>query len=360
MRSDHHHLDPLMEERLLRLHRGLEQIEGISFSDDPATDAFCRERLQAFQDLPLLRRTLREAFGKHTWRPLGMLLLVISESDPLGTLSGFLGAFLTGNRMRLKARRSLTLLQHLKDALSLPDEACTILDWESAGQDDRALLRGVDGVVLAGGEDLIRHYRRVTPASVRLIEFGPKLSALVLDPAGEEAFPLDTLVAETTLFLQEVCSSPRFILLPDPTKGQRLLEALRPRLSLAPTLPLEQRLAQFAKARELALRQSVAVHDPHSGWGITLTPCLAPDLWLPKGFQIITGPLRLSLDRAAALWPGRLQTVGYWGREPTPDLSPFTRICPLGVMHCRPLSASHDGFFPLPALVSFVSRETVS
>lgn len=304
--------------------------------------AFCRERLA--EAARLLPEKLAREVGDRPHRPLGRVLLVIAEHDVIGTVAGVVGALVTGNRVRCKARTTRPLLESLSRAL---DADCEILDWDSRTQDDAAVLAGVDGVVLAGGDELIRHYRRVTPPGVRLIEFGPKLSCAVIGAGADLARTADALVHDVTLFDQGVCSSPQWILADD----DAIVAHLRDRLATCPVLDDESRLLQYARSEALRLRGKLAAFDPVTGWGITVGSL---DDRLPRGFAVVLG-VEAQLAELARRYPQMLQVIGVAGD--VPPAPRFTHRCPIGRMHQRSPLAPHDGVFELAQLVVFTSED---
>jgi hypothetical protein len=317
---------------------------------DARTLAFCRARLVEYA--AALPTKLASEVGGRAHRPLGRVLIVVAEQDVMGTLAAVVAAHATGNRVRVKARTTRLLLAALAGALAIDD--CEILDWDSRAQDDAAVLDGIDAVLLAGGDELIRYYRRVTPPGVRLVELGPKLSCAAIGAgAGDLDRLADALVDDVTLFEQEVCSSPQWILADD----EAIVPHLRARLGSCPVLPAETRLLQHARGEALRMRarlgEAIAVEiDASTGWGLTVTRSL--DDRLPKGFAIVLGVA----DRLAELarrHRHELQTLGIAGR--VPEAAGFTHVCPIGRMHQRSPLAPHDGFFELASLVTFTSRE---
>lgn len=317
---------------------------------DARTLAFCRARLAELA--AALPGKLASELGGRAHRPLGRVLIVVAEHDVMGTLAAVVAAHATGNRVRVKARTTRSLLVALATALAIDD--CEILDWDSRAQDDAAVLDGIDGVLLAGGDELIRHYRRVTPPGVRLVELGPKVSCAAIGADAGDLEPLaDALVADVTLFGQGVCSSPQWILADDAA----IVPFLCARLAQCTALPAETRLLQHARGEALRLRarlgEAIAVHlDATTGWGVTVSRTL--DDRLPKGFAVVLGVA----DRLAELahrHRRELQTLGIAGE--VPPAAGFTHVCPIGRMHQRSPLAPHDGFFELASLVTFTSRE---
>ena len=335
---------------------------GWRFSDDPATQAFCVARIDAISRSDLLARKIEQELGGKTWRAPRRLLLVISETDPLGTLEGFIAAYLVGSPMRIKSRLSRGWLEQLRESFLLGKDECEIEDWQSQSQDDERLLRDVDVALLAGGEEMIRHYRQVAPVTVRLVELGPKLSAMAI--FGEEPPPIDDLVRDFALFTQRVCSSPRFVLVESESVAAMLFEQLKERLATMPSLPEAERLLQMARAREHVFRRSVAAtgselhHCPATGWGVMLDSAFDPDRWLPTGIPLIQGSVYKGLQQTRQRWPGRLQTLAVWGVPPgfSGADEGFTRVCRVGEMNARSILEPHDGFFMLAALVFFIGN----
>lgn len=339
------------------------------FSADDRTDAACRHYLKTAITASALEEKVAVELGDRMWRPLGKLLLIVSENDVLGTAQSLMGAYLTGNRVLVKARTSFEILHFLKKKLQLGDDFVQIADWEGGTQDDAHLLSDVDGVVLAGGGELITHFRRVAPPHIRLIEFGPKISAVAIGQVDAAEIPnvTELLLNEVGLFLQQVCSSPRFILVEDKKNAHALFENLTQRLKDLPQLSEATCLAQASRFAELQMMKRFqceqalsglqdAGFEPKNGWGVSLSYELKPSYWFEKGFQIVAGSITQHIKQADRQWKGTLQTLGMMGCDGLP-LDTFTRFCPLGKMHCRPLTVPHDGFYEFGAFVSFISME---
>jgi hypothetical protein len=338
-----------------RLRRWVEQEPVLPGSLDPATIAFCRRKLRQLAEPGLLRRKLeREISGP--WEPLGRVLLVISEHDVLGTVAGAVAACATGNRLRVKARTTRPLLEDLARALDLGRDDCEIYDWDSHDQDDGAVLDGIDAVMLAGSEALIKRYRAAAPPGVRLIEYGPKIGVAAIGGEVEDYASLaGSLASDVTLFAQGVCSSPQLIFVDD----EGTARVLRKRLleMKLPPLPGAARLLQLVRLQELALLarlgdEIIVDVAPHSGWGVTISR--DPTHRLPRGFAFVVGPLEQQLGAFVRENRRYLQTLGTWGR--VPEVGAFTHRCRIGRMHDRSPLAPHDGFLELASLVRLVSR----
>lgn len=331
---------------------------------DAHTAAFCRHRVSALADEAVLQAKLEGDLGTsstRSWRPLGHVLAVVTEQDHLGVVAAMVAAALTGNRLTLKARHHLKVLHQLRDALGWTEAQCRIADWDSEGQDDEALLRDVQGVLMAGGESLIRHYRRVARPGVRLIEYGPRSSAALVpcwptDPHEQSAL-VSALVHDTVLFGQAVCSSPQWVMVPDKAVAQALLQALQARLDDLPPLGERERLLQWRTVQELNLMQGLnadiqVAWSAHSGWAAAIMD-VADAGRLPRGFRLIVGDMACLVQQ-----DNMLQTLGVWPDAGALGAEVHAFHCStLGRMHERPLLAPHDGQFELAQWVYFVSQE---
>lgn len=333
------------------------------FSDDPLTQAFCLERLTLWAYSDILEQKLTNELGDKCWRAPDKLLIVVSEKDPLGTLEALLAGYLIGSPIRIKARLSTQWLYQLRAYLGLNENECEILDWSSENQNNEHILNGVEAILLAGGDALIQHYRKVTPAQIKLIELGPKISAMAI--LGSSLPDISLILKDVCLFRQQVCSSPRFILLENEDCAQQLYQQLSIALPSLPPLPKALKLQQMAQAHEYSLSRDLlnnekpTRYDANSGWAITYQTQFAPQYWLNFGFQLIVGSVEHYLQLAQKQWFARLQTLGYHGSllSISPQHYCFTRYCPIGSMHSRPMTATHGGFFMLATLVFFINQE---
>ncbi|MBS6210110.1 MAG: acyl-CoA synthetase [Proteus hauseri] len=333
------------------------------FSDDPLTQAFCLERLTQWAYSDILEQKVANELADKCWRAPNKLLIVVSEKDPLGTLEALLAGYLIGSPIRIKARLSTQWLYLLRAYLGLSENECEILDWSSETQNNELVLSGVEAILLAGGDALIQHYRKVTPAQIKLIELGPKISAMAI--FGDSLPDTSLILKEVCLFRQQVCSSPRFILIENENCAQQLYQRLSIALPSLPPLPETLKLQQMAQVHEYSLSRDLlnnekpTCYDANSGWAITYQTQFAPQYWLNFGFPLIVGSVEHHLQLAQKQWFARLQTLGYHGSlsSISPQQYCFTRYCPIGAMHSRPMTATHDGFFMLATLVFFINQE---
>ncbi|WP_109408271.1 acyl-CoA reductase [Proteus genomosp. 4] len=333
------------------------------FSDDVLTQKFCLERLKQWAYSDVLAQKVANELGNKNWRAPNKLLIVVSEKDPLGTLEALLAGYLIGSPIRIKARLSTQWLYPLRTYLGLNENQCEILNWSSENQNDELVLEGIEAILLAGGDALIQHYRQITPAHIKLIELGPKISGMAI--LGDSLPDISLVLNDVCLFRQQVCSSPRFILLENKTCAEQLYQQLSIALPSLSPLPDDLKLQQMAQAHEYSLsrerlnNEKPTHYDAKSGWAVTYHTQFRPQYWLNFGFQLIVGSVDHHLQLAQKEWFARLQTLAYHGDLSSLSLQNycFTRYCPIGTMHSRPMTATHDGFFILAALVFFVNKE---
>jgi dihydroflavonol-4-reductase len=316
------------------------------------TRALCAEGMRCLLDPAVLRAKMRRELP-HAWRPLGRVLVVVAEGDVLGTVFALIAGALTGNAMRVKARTTRAIAEEVAAALKLPD--VEIADWTSDGQDDAAVLANVDGVLLAGSEAAVRHYRALAPSTVRLVEFGPKRSLIAVGVGlSEHEIPAlaDAIWAAVRAFDFGVCSAPQRVYVDPAAPHEALWRALLDRLPEQPTRP--DRLAARVDFETLRHTVEGRHHLGPNGWCVSTAP------EAPAGVRFCVQPIGAALGAERARWGRRLQTVGVHGVsvEHIDDCAEaFSRICRVDAMHRRSPLAPHDGQFELSGLVDFVQNE---
>jgi hypothetical protein len=340
----------------------------LSFPNN-ATQKFLLAKLRSLFESDILEEKQKKELGTSSYLPLGRWIVVLSEKDILGNLYAILALHLTGNTARIKVRESYDTLQAFLTLLEIPKEEMYLENWNSRQGLPADLFQGIQGVLLAGSEDLIQTFRKKTPAGIRLVEFGPKISVAAIGSSGvaldAEAL-LEMLIEEVTLFHQEVCSSPQFIVVEDPTLALYFTDQLTQRLKYLSLLPHSLRLEQYSRYHFLknkALLETKKIQvlwSPETGWGAVSSPVvLAPEWCFLRGFHFVVGDLKTHLKTLASFYENHLQTLGYAGFEPrllSQDFG-FTRLCPLGKMHHRSFLESHDGLWELPQFVKYICYE---
>ena len=316
------------------------------------TRALCDEGLRCLMDPAVLRAKMRRELP-HAWRPLGRVLVVVAEGDVLGTVFALIAGALTGNALRIKARGTRALAEAVLAALDLPD--AEVADWRGSAQDDSAVLAGVDGVLLAGSDALIRRYRMAAAPSVRLIEFGPKRSLAMIGARtgrDEIAALADDIWAAVTAFEFGVCSAPQCVYVDPAAPHAELWSALVDRLPHQPAR--SDRLAARVEFEAYQLTHPGTHVFAPNGW------CVSDSADAPAGVRLVTADLAARAAQEHAHWGRGLQTIGTHGltAEDHRIVAPlFSRVCTIASMHRRSPLAPHDGLFELGGLVDFTQNE---
>ena len=307
---------------------------------------------------------LNHELGHYDYQPLGKVLVVVSESYPLATLMSAIALLLTGNQGLIKANSTMPIVSHFLDELAqYYQHGITIEDWAGIKTFEYLNINNFDGVLLGGGEDLIEHFRAKTPAPIRLIEFGPKISVIALKKSSFSSEQITDLFYEYNLFAQQVCSSPRFLIVSD-EHAKGIFNLLIENSHLLEPFNYEQRLQQSNLYKTLRLLGKAkntlynSYFDVKTGWIIEWHNDFdnLPDAGC---IRIISGTISVLLDKISTLYRNRTQVLGYAGFSFNELMNfKFTRICPLGLMHQRSHSnmSSHDGFFELMSLVNIRDR----
>ena len=344
-------------------------------------------------DADLLRRKLdaelpgHEGLGAKRWEPLGSVLHVLAGNVFVGAAGSLVEGLLTRNVNILKMSSSEgVFLPLLIESLRACDEDGVVsrsLAVVQFGQKQTDVIeefkRGMDGIVVWGGESAVRGWRDGLPARTRLIVFGPKLSVAVVTKAGlRESGPEDLarrLAQELSIWDQNACTAPQACYVQGEGEARRLLEALPKALdAAAKTMPagdvdtdaaVEIRklrgIAEVAEARgEGALRESAR--------GLDWTVLLDRDLTLtpsPLHRTLRVVPFRKPaevLEQLSAL-RGYIQTVGLAaGQAEAEGLADrfsdcgALRILELGAMAQGEIDDPHDGAQDLPQFMRLVLR----
>lgn len=159
--------------------------------------------------------------GRERAFPLGVLLHVSAGNVFLGAIDSLLMGFLTKNVSIVKlSSRNLNFPLLFAKSLQAVDHDGILADkfalMQFAGgssEIEAALMKGVNGVMAWGGEEMISSYKRIVPMGVRFIEYGPKVSFQVvaknaLARLGHAA--AGRLIAtDVSMWDQAACASPQ-------------------------------------------------------------------------------------------------------------------------------------------------------
>lgn len=319
------------------------------------------------------------------WYPIGSVLHVLSGNVFLVAPGSLVEGILTGNVSILKMSSAETFflplfLESLKecDADGIVGSSVAAVDFPSSVRDVRDVFkRGVDGIVVWGGEDAVRGYRDGLPARTRFIVFGPKLSmALVTKKGLAETGFSDTarlLSREIAVWDQNACTAPQVCFVEGLAEAEALLEALHGAMEgtlaeLPPGRPAADAAVEIRKLRSIAevaeARGGTKLRDS----GADLNWTLFTDV--EKVFE--PSPLNRTLrlvpydafdDVVATVRPvrGYLQTVGLIATvaesADIADALAFEsalKTVRLGSMSGGNVDDPHDGQYDLPQLMNLV------
>ncbi|MDQ1813459.1 acyl-CoA reductase [Massilia sp. CCM 9210] len=197
------------------------------------------------------------------WAPLGFLVHISPQNaftvGPMSVLEGLL----SGNFNFLKTSpQESSFPQILLHALGKCDpsaqlEKFIIVAKMSSKRKDllEPVFAGADGIAAWGGEESIQSIRAMAPASVRIVEWGHKISLAFLSmEAAQDPHTLKQLAMECCLMEQQACSSPQCVYLDtsDWNELQRFGERLADALTLV-AHELPRQLPDTASAGEIAL-----------------------------------------------------------------------------------------------------------
>jgi len=139
-----------------------------------------------FHELPLNRALDRRQEDTETeairaYRPLGVVLHICPGNSFLGGIDSLLHGIATGNRNIVRISKQtppiLNLVTNLLISHGLPAEQATIVYWPSGSVElEKEIVKKCDGLILWGSNELIQYYRSITPAGIKLIEYGARFS----------------------------------------------------------------------------------------------------------------------------------------------------------------------------------------
>ncbi|HEY9898150.1 MAG TPA: acyl-CoA reductase [Pantanalinema sp.] len=319
--------------------------------------------------------------------PRGVVLHVSSGNVFTGGILSMIEGVITKNVNLLKAASKAPLFP-LLFARSLkecdPDgavaDSIAILSW-SGGKSrlHKVFQQHCDGIVVWGGEEVVREYREGLSLKAHLVEYGPKVSfaAIAKERLLHPEVAMD-MARSLALWDQNACSSPQVLYLEDPTEDgaptRAFVASLQDALSTVqrelPQGPLTmQERAEVTKEREMAR------FDAAMGTAELYTPGNAPH-WtviVEKDPAFKLSPLfrtlyvkRLNdlseLPAHLAPYGDSLQTAGV-SIPPERLFGIADRLLAAGVLRVTPLAEMsggtpgepHDGLIALNELVKWVS-----
>lgn len=331
------------------------------------TKAFYATMLDNLSDPNLLEEKVTKELQAKPYQPLGTILVIVSEGYALAPLLSIIGLLLTFNQGVVKVHHTKAVVEDFLAQLGDLTDGIVIDEWHGSETWQHFDIHQFDAALLAGGEPLLQQFRQQTPITMRLIEFGPKISVVVLGSKVLDYTEITTqLIDEYILFEQGVCSSPRFIFIESKEDAKRLYHILIDQCHRFTKLNQTKRLEQFSKAQLLKVNSKSFsglvqwTFDATTGWIIEHFNDHLPPIASVGNVTLVSGSIKYHLKTIEQQYRGRLQVLGYAPNLDSmlyPYITKFTRICPLGKMHQRGFSASHDGMFELATLVNFMDWE---
>ncbi len=331
------------------------------------------------------------------WSPLGTLLHVLSGNVFLVGPGSLLEGLLTGNVSILKMPSSETyflplFVQTLMDAERdlfgdlVVSKSIALVDYSSQDQEVIAIFKkNVDGIVVWGGEEAVRSYRKDLPSHTPLIIFGPKLSFSMVTRRGCEHWSLKkvakSLAFQISLWDQNACTAPQVCFVEGDFRHASLLaEELSRELKL-----LEAQLAcgelDLASACEIRKLRTLFEISESQGDARLLESShenLNWTLFVDKREDLEPSPLHRTLrlipyqdfsviENQVQQLKSYIQTVGVVAL-PQEQLEISSRLSSLGALRIVDLDHMaggdiddpHDGAYDLPRLMNLITTRIPS
>ena len=233
-------------------------------------------------------------------------------------------------------------------------------------------------VIVYGGPDAVRALRARTPPTIPLVEYGPRLGAVILGPDTTEA-ELDGLARDTCAYDQAGCVSPRLVYLLGMESSDEV-DALLGRLGralgaetarLAPVFTTDEEAVDIRAARARyqfdATDGARALGPADLAWTLLYRArAAAYSEPLPRVLWVYGIAGLEELSRLRGVLEGRLQALGVAGlpdtdRRRAEELAVelgVSRVTPPGAMAWPPADWRHDGRMQLLPLVRWTDLET--
>lgn len=231
-------------------------------------------------------------------------------------------------------------------------------------------------VVVYGGDSAVRAVRLRIPTEVELIVYGPRVGLAVFLPDAPHAAAA-LLARDVCAYEQRGCVSPRiaFVVESDPLDVSDLVAAAMAEESsrVEPPAVTETEAVALRTARaecEFAGLEdgSTRVSGPQDlSWTVLAHRDAGADSEaLPRAVWVYGVPSLESLEVLLQPFTGRIQSVGYAGRDGETDLARLasrlgvSRICALGDMAWPPPDWRHEGRHRLLPLLTWTDWEPLS
>lgn len=314
--------------------------------------------------------------------PRGILLHVTAGNVFLSSIDSLIMGFLTKNLSVVKVSSqnkffpnyfAQKLLEF--DEQKILSDKFAILHWKGGETEtEQFIKKKVDGIVAWGGEEMVESYRRDLPASVKFLDFGPKISLQLISKAsliGKDINKVaDAIVKDIIPWDQGACASPQNLYLEEGLDEKDLIAAIDKAFSVAPPRGSisDDELVEIMKEKYRAL-YSELMEDGKVTEGIEHLIHMEKNKFLrpsPLGRSLIIKRFKDALDLIEHLAPFSyyLQSCSYLLTHSEKEtylhalsLAGIKRFAPLGTITWGMEGAPHDGRLVLRELVNFVGDE---
>ena len=314
--------------------------------------------------------------------PRGILLHVTAGNVFLSSIDSLIMGFLTKNLSMLKVSSSNTFFplyfaQKLKsfDQEQILSDKFAILHWKGGDLETENFIKQKVNTILAwGGEEMIRSYAQNLPSSIKLLDFGPKISIQVISKQALAQSSLEKVAAAVVKDIipwdQGACASPQNLFVEEGANINLLLEAIDKAFIQAPArghlsddeaveILKEKYRGYFSELMDEGKVLSGENHLLHFEENRFLKPS-------PLGRSLIIKQFK-DLDELYHLiepFSYYLQSCSYLLTDEEKknflnelSLTGLKRFAPLGTITFGMDGAPHDGHYVLRGLVHFIGDE---
>ncbi|MCD4782926.1 MAG: AMP-binding protein [Candidatus Eremiobacteraeota bacterium] len=393
-------LDPEYKYRILALEK-MPEIVGLSrqmttIAIDSLFDNMRRQSLQKILRGHLGKFSFLDKFeynptydGYFKAQPLGIVLHVSPGNVFVGGPDSLMYGFLSKNVNLLKISSRDTFFPFLfAKSLQEIDEgkylcnSFSILQYSGGDEDiEREMKKFCDGIVVIGGEEAVKSYRRDLPLGTKLIEYGPKYSFSIITAEGfnetDEEEIYKRCAVDVAMWEQKACSSPQTIYVEKSVIGRfmegfpRYMELVGDKLPRG-DISFDERV-EILRARELAKADEAegvaALHQSPQSTRWTVIYEDSPEFKLsPLNRTIYVKPFAswAEILRETVMLKDYLQSVGILSTSSQLKLLSkalarlgVSRITRIGTMWKGKSGAPHDFDFPLRKLIRWVSIDWI-
>lgn len=315
-------------------------------------------------------------------QPLGLVLHITAGNVFLSSIDSLIMAMITKNISILKVSSEnktfpLYFAKTLKriDTNSVLSDKFAVLHWKGGDQSvESEIKKKVNAIVAWGGEEMISSYRKDLPPTVKLLDFGPKVSFQIMTRKGLSSSSLEkaaeSIVKDVIPWNQGACASPQDLYIQDSINQDELLKSLEEAFNKAPKRNAlsDDEATEILKEKYRAL-YSELMEDGKLAEGESFLLHVEANKYLrpsPLNRSLIIKTFKDAADLADHLRPFSyyLQSASYLLHSDEKEIYldelasvGVKRLAPLGTITMGKDGAPHDGRFVLRELVSFVGDE---